>query len=133
MFKENIKTLKKHVYKRREVITHWEINASLSGNNFDDPQWFCRELKCQQDVMQRAYFSNQSFDIFTACCCTKRCNNTEDQNDNIIFVIKSLDDDRIASIEMFTKRCKKYLIWACRNVRECSCLERNSYYGNIYI
>ena len=54
--------------------------------------------------MQRAYFSNQSFDIFTACCCTKRC------NDNIIFVIKSLDDDRIASIEMFTKGCKKYLI-----------------------
>ena len=45
-----------------------------------------------------------------ACCCTKRCNNTEDQNDNIIFVIKSLDDDRIASIEMFTKGCKKYLI-----------------------
>ena len=38
MFKENIKTLKKYVYKRREVITHWEINASLSGNNFDDPQ-----------------------------------------------------------------------------------------------
>ena len=60
--------------------------------------------------MQRAYFSNQSFDIFTACCCTKRCNNTEDQNDNIIFVIKSLDDDRIVSIEMFTKGCKKYLI-----------------------
>ena len=57
----------------------------------------------QQDVIQKAYFGNQCFRIFTACCYAKSPNNNDVRNDNVIVVTESSDHDRVASISCLQK------------------------------
>ena len=54
----------------------------------------------QQDAIQSAYFRNQCFSIFTACCYIKSPNNNDVGNDN---VIESSDHDRVASMSFLQK------------------------------
>ena len=57
----------------------------------------------QQDVIQKAYFGNQCFRIFTACCYAKSPSNNDVRNDNVIVVTESSDHDRGASISCLQK------------------------------
>ena len=52
---------------------------------------------------KKAYFGNQCFRIFTACCYTKSINNNDVRNDNVIVVTESSDHDRVASISCLQK------------------------------
>ena len=42
----------------------------------------------QQDAIQSAYFGNQCFRIFKACCDAKSPNNNDVRNDNVIVTKK---------------------------------------------
>ena len=57
----------------------------------------------QQDAMQKAYFGNQCFRIFTACYSAKSPNNNDVDNDNVIVVTESSNHDRVASISFLQK------------------------------
>ena len=71
MVKDDIKTLKEHIYiKRRQVNSYDEIKFSLSENNLMVHVYFD-----QQDAIRSAYFGNQCFRIFTACCYAESPNN----------------------------------------------------------
>ena len=100
MVKDDIKTLKEHIYvKRKQVNTYHEIEASLSENDLMLHVDFAENYKNdQQDATQSAYFRNQCFRIVTACCYAKSPNNNDFRNDNVIVVIGSSDHDRVASM-----------------------------------
>ena len=57
----------------------------------------------QQDAIQKAYFGNQCFRIFTECCYAKSPNNDDVRNDNVIVVTESSDHNRVASISCLRK------------------------------
>ena len=57
----------------------------------------------QQDVIQSAYFLNQSFSIFTVCCYTKPVGSDDLQSDNIVVVTESSDHNRLTSITCLQK------------------------------
>ena len=70
MFKDDIKTLKEHIYiKRRQVTAYNEIKASLSENYLILHVDFAENYKNdKQDAIRSAYFENQCFSIFTEYC-----------------------------------------------------------------
>ena len=104
MFKDDIKTLKEHIYvKRGQVNAQHEIKASLSEYDLILHVGFAKSFKNdQQDAIQSEYFENQSFSIFTTCCYAKSPNNNV-RNDNVIVVTGSFDHDRVASMHMHEK------------------------------
>ena len=57
----------------------------------------------QRDAIQKAYFRNQCFRIFTACCYAKNPNNNDVRNDNVIVVTENSDHDKVASISFLQK------------------------------
>ena len=57
----------------------------------------------QQDAIQKAYFGNQYFRIFTACCYAKSPINNDVGNDNAIVVTESSVHNRVASISCLQK------------------------------
>ena len=57
----------------------------------------------QRDAIQKAYFGNQCFRIFTACCYAKNPNNNDVRNDNVIVVTENSDHDKVASISFLQK------------------------------
>ena len=79
MFKDDIKTLKEHIYiKRRQIKAYYEIKTSLSENNIMLHVDFAESYKNdQQDVIQSEYFGNHCFRIFTACCYAESPNNND--------------------------------------------------------
>ena len=105
MFKDDIKTLKEHIYiKRRLVNSYNEIKASLSENDLILPVYFAESYKNnQQDAIQSAFSENQCYSIFTECCYTESFNNNDVRNDNVIVVIESSNHDRIASMSCLQK------------------------------
>ena len=60
-----------------------------------------------QDAIQKAYFGNQCFRLFTACCYAKNPNNNDVRNDNVIVVTESSVQDRVASISCLQKVIQK--------------------------
>ena len=52
---------------------------------------------------KKAYFGNQCFRIFTACCYTKSPDNNDIRNDHVIVVTESSDHDRVAFISCVQK------------------------------
>ena len=105
MFKDDIKTLKKQIYvKRKQVNAYHEIEASLSENDLMLHVDFAENYKNDhQDTIQSAYFRNQRFRIFTACCYAKSTNNNDFRNYNVIVVAGSSDRDRVASLSCLQK------------------------------
>ena len=105
MFKDDIKTLREHIYiKRRQVNGYHEIKASFSENDLMLHVEFAESYKNdQQDAMQSAYFGNQCFRIFTECCYAKSPNNNDVRNDNVIVVTENSDHDRVASMSCLQK------------------------------
>ena len=57
----------------------------------------------QQAAIQKAYFGNQCFRTFTACCYAKSPNNNDVRNDNVIVITESSDHDSGASISFLQK------------------------------
>ena len=106
MFKDDIKTLKEHIYiKRRQVNAYHEIiKASISENDVMLHVDFAEGYKNdQRDAIQSEYFGNQCFLIFTACCYAKSLNNNNVRNGNIIVVTENSDHDRVASMNCLQK------------------------------
>ena len=79
MFKEKVAVLKEHIHiKRRQVNAHREMKDSFKDDDFMVQVDFTESYKNeQQDVIQSAYFENQCFSIFTACCYSKVSGNTK--------------------------------------------------------
>ena len=98
MFKDEIKTLKEHIYiKRRQLKAYNEIKASLSENDLLLHVDFAKSYKNdQQDTIQSAYYGNQCFRIFTACFYAKSPNNNDVRNDIVVVITGSSDHDRVA-------------------------------------
>ena len=61
----------------------------------------------QQDAIQKAYFGNQYFRIFTACFYAKSPNNNDVRNYNVIVVTESSYHDRVASISCLEEVIRK--------------------------
>ena len=57
----------------------------------------------QQDAIKSAYFGNQCFRIFTACCYAKSPNNNDVRNENVIVVTESSDYDIAACMSCLQK------------------------------
>ena len=57
----------------------------------------------QQVAIQSAYFGNQCFRIFTACCYAKSSNNNDSRNDNVTTVMESSDHNKVASMSCLQK------------------------------
>ena len=79
MFKEEVAVLKEHIHiKRRQVNAHREMKDSFIDDDVMVQVDFTESYKSeQQDVIQSAYFGNQCFSIFTACCYFKVSGNTK--------------------------------------------------------
>ena len=105
MFKDDIKTLKEHIYiKRRNLNAYHEIKASLSEKDLMIREDFTESYKNnQQDAIQSAYFGKQCFRIFAACFYAKGPNNNNVKNDNVIVVTKSSEHDRVAPMSCLQK------------------------------
>ena len=73
MFKEEVAVLKEHIHiKRRQVNAHREMKDSFNDDDLMVQVDFTESCKNeQQDVILSAYFGNQCFSIFTACCYSK--------------------------------------------------------------
>ena len=123
MFKDDIKTLKKQIYvKRKQVNAYHEIEASLSENDLMLHVDFAENYKNDhQDTIQSAYFRNQRFRIFTACCYTKSTNNNDFRNYNVIVVAGSSDRDRVASLS-----CLQNVVHKMKRMHE-------NTYNNFYV
>ena len=100
MFKDDIKTLREHIrIKREQINASHEIKSSFSENNLMLHVDFTESYKNdQQYVLQSAYFKNQSFSIFTACCYIKRANNNNVRSFSVIAVTESSDHNRFMSL-----------------------------------
>ena len=98
MFKDDIKTLKEHIYiERRHVNAYHEIKASFSENDLMHHVDFAESYENdQQDAIQSAYCENQNFMIFIPYVYAKRPNNNDVRNDNVIVVTESSYHDRVA-------------------------------------
>ena len=70
MFKEEVEVLKEHIHiKGRQVNAHREMKDSFKDDDLMVQVDFAESYKNeQQSFIQRAYFGNQCFSIFTACC-----------------------------------------------------------------
>ena len=70
MLKDELVVLKEHIHiKRRQVSAYQGMKASLGPNDLMVQVDFAASYKNdQQDAIQSAYFRNQCFSIFTACC-----------------------------------------------------------------
>ena len=123
MFKDDIKTLKKQIYvKRKQVNAYHEIEASLSENDLMLHVDFAENYKNDhQDTIQSAYFRNQCFRIFTACCYAKSTNNNDFRNYNVIVVAGSSDRDRVASLS-----CPQKVVHKMKRMHEKT-------YNNFYV
>ena len=105
MFKDDIKTLKQHIYiKRRLVNAYNDIKASLSENDLILHVDFAeRCTNDQEDPIQSAYFRNQCFDIFTECFYAESSDNNDVRNDNVIVDTESFEHDRVVSVSYLQK------------------------------
>ena len=99
------KVLKEHIYiKKRLVSAYHEIKASLSENDVMLHVDFAESYRNgQQDALKSAYFGNQCFRIFTACCYARSPNNNDVRNENVIVVTESSGHDRVASMSCLQK------------------------------
>ena len=79
MFPDDIKTVKEHIYTtRRQINAYHEVKPCLSESDLMLHVDFAESYKNdQRDAIQNAYFGNQCFRIFTACCYVKSPNNNE--------------------------------------------------------
>ena len=82
MFKEEVAVLKEHIHiKRRQVNANREMKDSFKDDDLVVQIAFTESYKNeQQDVIQSAYFGNQSFSIFTACCYSKVSGKTKNES-----------------------------------------------------
>ena len=105
MFKDDIKTLKEHIFiKRRQVNAYNAIKASLSENDLILHVDFTENYKNdQQDATQSAYFENQCLCIFIECYYAKSSNHNDIRNENVIVFTESSDHDGIASMSCLQK------------------------------
>ena len=73
MFKEEVAVLKEHIHvERRLVNAYREMKDSFKDDDLMVQVDFTESYKNeQQDVILSAYFGNQCFSIFTACCYSK--------------------------------------------------------------
>ena len=103
MFKEDVVVLKEHIHvKRRQVNAYHELKDSLTDNDLMVQVDFAESYKNeQQDAIQSAYFGNQCFSIFTACCYSKVSGKIK--NDNVIIVTERSDHDRVTSMSCLQK------------------------------
>ena len=95
MFKEDLITLKEHIYnKRKQFDAYCKMKDSLAEEDIilhvDFAESYCSD---QQDAMQSAYFENQSFIIFRACYYTKPVGSDDLRNDSVVVVTESSDHD----------------------------------------
>ena len=73
IFKEEVGVLKEHIHiKRRQVNAHREMKDSVNDDDLLVQVDLIESYKNeQQDAILSAYFGNQCFSIFTACCYSK--------------------------------------------------------------
>ena len=124
-FKDDIKTLKEHIYiKRRQVNAYHEIKASFSETDLMFHVDFAESYKSDlQDAIQSAYFVDQCFSIFTACCYIKSPHSNNVRNDNVIVVTESSNHDRAVCMSCLQKVVHKIVHMHGKILREDLCLE----------
>ena len=95
--------MKEHIHiKRRQGNAYREMKDSLKDDDLMVQVDFAESYRNeQQDAIQRAYFGNQCFSIFTACCYSKVTGKIK--NDNVVIVTERSDHDRVASMSCFQK------------------------------
>ena len=103
MFKEEVAVLKEHIHiKRRQVNAYREMKESLTNDDLMVQVDFAESYKNEhQNAIQSAYFGNQCFSIFTACCYSKVSEKIK--NDNVIIVTERSEHDRVASMSCLQK------------------------------
>ena len=103
MFKEEFASLKGHIHiKRRQVNAYRGMKASLTDNDLMVQVDFAESYKNdQQDAIQSAYFGNQCFSIFTACCYFNV--DGKIKNSNVIVVTERSGHDRVALMSCWEK------------------------------
>ena len=103
MLKDEPVVLKEHIHiKRRQVSAYQDMKASLGPNDLMVQVDFAESYKNdQQDAIQSAYFGNQYFSIFTACCYV----NVEGviKNQNVAILTERSEHDRVASMSCLQK------------------------------
>ena len=102
-FNDHIKTLKRHIYAKRIQNTKFiSLKANLK----------CDEVLIQVDYranyeskykrqIQSAYFGQQSFSIFTACCYLQI--NGVLVNENVIVISDACDHSRVAALSCWLR------------------------------
>ena len=70
LFHEQVKILKAHIFIKRTQDTHYnQLKENLKTNEFIIHVDYSKNYKNkEQDEIQSAYFSHNSFSIFTTCC-----------------------------------------------------------------
>ena len=103
MLKDELVVLKEHIHiKRRQVSAYQDMKASLGPNDLMVQVDFAESYKNdQQDAIQSAYFGNQCFSIFTACCYV----NVEGviKNQSVVILTERSEHDRVASMSCLQK------------------------------
>ena len=103
MLKDELVVLKEHIHiKRRQVSAYQDMKASLDTNDLMVQVDFAEIYKNdQQDAIQSAYFGNQCFSIFMACCYV----NVEGiiKNQNVVILTERSEHDRLASMSCLQK------------------------------
>ena len=108
-FKESVTQLKRHIYSKRSQNRFYNgIKESLDYGQILVHVNYAESYKnSQQDEIQSAYFGNNTFSIFTACCYTKSIG-TEDaedgmKKDSFVVVSESNDHNRAAALTCLKK------------------------------
>ena len=112
MFKEEVAVLKEHIHiKRRQVNAYREMKESLTNDDLMVQVDFAESYKNDhQNAIQSAYFENQCFSIFTACCYSKVSEKIK--NDNVIIVTERSEHDRVALSCSMVWRRERNNLWA---------------------
>ena len=95
-FKSQIKVLKEHIFvKRVQNDAYNKHKAELSDGDLLVHVDFAESYRNdQQNEIQSAYFGNQSFSLFTSCCCFKGAT-SEIRNTSVFVVTENSDHNRI--------------------------------------
>ena len=113
IYKEEVASLKEHIHiQRRRVNAYREMKASHTDNDLMVHTDFAESYKNdQQDVVQSAYFGNQCFSFFTACCYSNI--DEKVKNRNVIMVTERSDHNRVTSMSCLEKVVAENVMKIC--------------------
>ena len=105
-FKESVASLKRYIYSKKSQNRHYN-HVKESLDHADHVDYAESYKNSQQNEIQRAYFGNTTFSIFTACCHTKSLDNGGLKKDSIVVVSDSTEHNRTAALTCLKKWSEK--------------------------